>query len=205
MPQTIDYEDNSNNSTALPELQLSSADSLLLMRCTVDVVSDLIHRLNHKLPIDVNKIKHQQAARYQLKCAPKLVDIIAAIPEEYRKKLQPFVTAKPIRSASGVSVFAVMCKPHRCPHIALTGNVCIYCPVSQHFQWFYCQFDKYIYVNILNIVDCHWRSWISVYCSTLTGWPRQRLRIQHASIYRLWAHMSDCRSPNSDNRRMERY
>lgn len=21
-----------------------------------------------------------------------------------------------------------MCKPHRCPHIALTGNVCVYCP-----------------------------------------------------------------------------
>ena len=21
-----------------------------------------------------------------------------------------------------------MCKPHRCPHIATTGNICIYCP-----------------------------------------------------------------------------
>ena len=21
-----------------------------------------------------------------------------------------------------------MCKPHRCPHIAMTGNVCVYCP-----------------------------------------------------------------------------
>lgn len=21
-----------------------------------------------------------------------------------------------------------MCKPHRCPHIAMTGNVCAYCP-----------------------------------------------------------------------------
>lgn len=21
-----------------------------------------------------------------------------------------------------------MCKPHRCPHIAVTGNVCVYCP-----------------------------------------------------------------------------
>ena len=23
---------------------------------------------------------------------------------------------------------AVMSKPHRCPHIAMTGNVCVYCP-----------------------------------------------------------------------------
>jgi elongator complex protein 3 len=23
---------------------------------------------------------------------------------------------------------AVMAKPHRCPHIAVTGNICIYCP-----------------------------------------------------------------------------
>src|SRR3954454_15841537 len=21
-----------------------------------------------------------------------------------------------------------MCKPHRCPHIAYTGNICVYCP-----------------------------------------------------------------------------
>lgn len=21
-----------------------------------------------------------------------------------------------------------MCKPHRCPHIAMTGNICVYCP-----------------------------------------------------------------------------
>ena len=21
-----------------------------------------------------------------------------------------------------------MCKPHRCPHISMTGNICVYCP-----------------------------------------------------------------------------
>jgi ELP3 family radical SAM enzyme/protein acetyltransferase len=35
---------------------------------------------------------------------------------------------KPVRTASGVAVVAVMCKPHRCPHIATTGHVCVYCP-----------------------------------------------------------------------------
>jgi len=58
----------------------------------------------------------------------QMVDIIAAIPADYKAKLSPFLKAKPIRSASGVSVVAVMSKPHRCPHIHFTGNVCVYCP-----------------------------------------------------------------------------
>jgi hypothetical protein len=36
--------------------------------------------------------------------------------------------AKPVRTASGIAVVAVMSKPHRCPHIATTGAVCVYCP-----------------------------------------------------------------------------
>lgn len=27
-----------------------------------------------------------------------------------------------------IAVVAVMCKPHRCPHISMTGNICVYCP-----------------------------------------------------------------------------
>ena len=45
---------------------------------------------------------------------PKLVDIISAIPENYKKKLLPILKAKPVRTASGIAVVAVMCKPHRC-------------------------------------------------------------------------------------------
>jgi len=26
---------------------------------------------------------------------------------------------------SQIAVVAVMCKPHRCPHIAMTGNICV--------------------------------------------------------------------------------
>ncbi|KAM2389531.1 hypothetical protein ACFXTH_038825 [Malus domestica] len=36
--------------------------------------------------------------------------------------------AKTVRTASGIAVVAVMSKPHRCPHIATTGNICVYCP-----------------------------------------------------------------------------
>ena len=57
-----------------------------------------------------------------------LNSIIAAIPEEWKSTLLPMIRAKPVRTASGIAVVAVMCKPHRCPHIAMTGNICVYCP-----------------------------------------------------------------------------
>lgn len=59
---------------------------------------------------------------------PKLMDIMSAIPENYKNKLIPLLKAKPVRTASGIAVVAVMSKPHRCPHIATTGNICVYCP-----------------------------------------------------------------------------
>ncbi len=59
---------------------------------------------------------------------PKIVDILSAIPENYKSKLLPYLKAKPVRTASGIAVVAVMSKPHRCPHIATTGNICVYCP-----------------------------------------------------------------------------
>ena len=64
----------------------------------------------------------------QVERAPKLVEIIAAVPEEFRDRLLPRLKAKPVRTASGIAVVAVMSKPHRCPHIATTGNICVYCP-----------------------------------------------------------------------------
>lgn len=67
---------------------------------------------------------------------PKVVDIISAIPESYKNKLLPYLKAKPVRTASGIAVVAVMSKPHRCPHIATTGNICVYCPgVNKHFKY----------------------------------------------------------------------
>ena len=67
------------------------------------------------------------AAKHGLHAIPKLIEIIAALPEQYRDRLAPFLRSKPVRSASGVAVVAVMCKPHRCPHLAFTGAVCAYC------------------------------------------------------------------------------
>ncbi|KAI3630879.1 hypothetical protein MIR68_003810 [Amoeboaphelidium protococcarum] len=99
----------------------------LVLRTCVDIVAELIKRVNAGQNINLNDVKKQAALKNRAPSVPRLVDIIAAIPEKYKPKLLPLLRAKPIRSASGIAVVAVMCKPHRCPHIAYTGNVCVYC------------------------------------------------------------------------------
>lgn len=69
----------------------------------------------------------QVSSKYKLSMMPRIVDVIACIPVEYQELIVS-LRVKPVRTASGVAVVAVMSIPHRCPHIALTGNICIYCP-----------------------------------------------------------------------------
>ncbi|XP_074065316.1 elongator complex protein 3 isoform X1 [Macrotis lagotis] len=105
---------------------LSPAELMIL---TIgDVIKQLIEAHEQGKDIDLNKVKTRTAAKYGLSAQPRLVDIIAAVPPQYRKILVPKLKAKPIRTASGIAVVAVMCKPHRCPHINFTGNICVYCP-----------------------------------------------------------------------------
>ena len=96
--------------------------------CVTDIIRSLIQAYEARTPVNMTRLKANEAKKRNLPQIPKLIDIIAAIPEEYRERLTPYLRAKPIRSASGIAVVAVMSKPHRCPHIAMTGNVCVYCP-----------------------------------------------------------------------------
>jgi len=100
----------------------------LMVVAVGDIIQELLKANQEKRDCDLNKIKSQISAKYGLSSSPKLVDIIAAVPLEHRKLLIPQLKAKPIRTASGIAVVAVMCKPHRCPHINMTGNICVYCP-----------------------------------------------------------------------------
>ncbi|XP_058020757.1 elongator complex protein 3 [Ahaetulla prasina] len=100
----------------------------LMMMTIADVIKQLIDAHDKGKDVNLNKIKTRTAAKYGLSAQPRLVDIIAAVPPQYRKVLVPKLKAKPIRTASGIAVVAVMCKPHRCPHINFTGNICVYCP-----------------------------------------------------------------------------
>ncbi|XP_003227853.1 elongator complex protein 3 [Anolis carolinensis] len=100
----------------------------LMMMTIADVIKQLIEAHEQGKDVNLNKIKTKTASKYGLSAQPRLVDIIAAVPPQYRRVLVPKLKAKPIRTASGIAVVAVMCKPHRCPHINFTGNICVYCP-----------------------------------------------------------------------------
>uniref|UniRef100_A0A0N4ZSZ8 Elongator complex protein 3 n=1 Tax=Parastrongyloides trichosuri TaxID=131310 RepID=A0A0N4ZSZ8_PARTI len=100
----------------------------LLTRSIHDIVNHLVQAHKNNKDVNLNRLKSDIARKYSLKSQPKLIDIIAAVPPDYRDVLVPKLRAKPIRTASGIAVVAVMCKPHRCPHINFTGNICVYCP-----------------------------------------------------------------------------
>ncbi|NXK23393.1 ELP3 protein, partial [Arenaria interpres] len=100
----------------------------LMMMTIADIIKQLIEAHEKGKDVNLNKLKTKTSAKYGLSAQPRLVDIIAAVPPQYRKALVPKLKAKPIRTASGIAVVAVMCKPHRCPHINFTGNICVYCP-----------------------------------------------------------------------------
>lgn len=106
----------------------SASRTELMMMTVSDIVSQLITAHEKGNDVNLNKIKGQAASKYGLTSQPRLVDIIAAVPPAYKKVLLPKLKAKPVRTASGIAVVAVMCKPHRCPHINMTGNICVYCP-----------------------------------------------------------------------------
>jgi elongator complex protein 3 len=105
-----------------------NAPNDLYVQAVTEVVNALIKAYDAQVTINLSKIKSEISKKHKLSQIPKLVDIIASVPDAYKSKLLPYIKAKPVRTASGVAVVAVMSKPHRCPHIALTGNVCVYCP-----------------------------------------------------------------------------
>ncbi|OXV06947.1 hypothetical protein Egran_05289 [Elaphomyces granulatus] len=126
------------------------------LRACSDIANTLIQEFESqkdptmpKKDINLNKLRSQVAKKLCLSSQPPLTAIIAAVPEHYKKYILPKLIAKPISmllqgfemtilcglsdtmptgTSSGIAVVAVMCKPHRCPHIAYTGNICVYCP-----------------------------------------------------------------------------
>ncbi|CAB3373227.1 elongator complex protein 3 isoform X2 [Cloeon dipterum] len=93
-----------------------------------EIVTELAQAQREGRDVQLNRLKTKIASKHGLQNSPRLTEIIAAVPPELKKLLLPKLKAKPVRTASGIAVVAVMCKPHRCPHVSLTGNVCVYCP-----------------------------------------------------------------------------
>jgi elongator complex protein 3 len=92
------------------------------------IVQELINCYEQGLTVNLTRLKGEASRKFALQGIPKMSDLLQGLPINYKAKLWPYLKTKPVRTASGVAVVAVMSKPHRCPHIAYTGNVCVYCP-----------------------------------------------------------------------------
>jgi elongator complex protein 3 len=92
------------------------------------IISKLIQAYENDEAVSLDRLKLEAAKQFGVSSVPKLMDIVAAVPDQYREALVPQLRVKPVRSSSGIIIVAVMSKPHRCPHIYTTGSVCIYCP-----------------------------------------------------------------------------
>ena len=99
-----------------------------LQTACIQICQLLLECVKRGETVNLNALKSQVAHQHRLHNMPKLIDIIRCIPEQHKALLIPLLKVKPVRTASGVAVVAVMSKPHRCPHIAMTGHVCVYCP-----------------------------------------------------------------------------
>lgn len=75
-----------------------------MVKACADIVAELIeaHKKGDAGGINLNGIKGRASRKYKLATQPRLVDIIAAVPEEHKAMLLPSIRAKPIRTASGV-------------------------------------------------------------------------------------------------------
>lgn len=94
------------------------------MQACADIAHQLIqdHEENDGSKVtNLNSLRGQVSKKYKLSTIPPLTAIMAAIPEHYKKYINWKLIQKPVRTSSGIAVVAVMCKPHRCPHIAYVG------------------------------------------------------------------------------------
>ena len=89
----------SNGSSAIGPSQAEQ-----LLRVTSAIAAELIKAHDANQTVSLNELRAKMSKKYGFGGVPRLVDIISAIPDDYKKALLPRLKARPIRTASGVSV-----------------------------------------------------------------------------------------------------
>ncbi len=77
--------------------QKALSESELQMKAITEIVQHLIEAERKGQTVDLNKVKMAISRKYCTERQPKLVDIIAAVPHQYKKTLVPKLKAKPVR------------------------------------------------------------------------------------------------------------
>jgi elongator complex protein 3 len=73
-----------------------------LLRVTSGIAAELIRAHDAGEAVSLNELRARTSKKFGYGGVPRLVDIISAIPDEYKKALLPNLRARPIRTASGV-------------------------------------------------------------------------------------------------------
>ena len=87
-------------------------------------IIDTLLALTNPTHDDANRLKFLAAAKYHLDHVPSNSELISVVKPEEKQKLVPILRRKNTRTISGVTVVAVMTKPHQCPQ----PEPCAYCP-----------------------------------------------------------------------------
>ena len=70
---------------------------------TSGIAAELIKAHDANESVSLNELRSKISKKFGYGGVPRLVDIISAIPDDYKKALLPKLKARPIRTASGVS------------------------------------------------------------------------------------------------------
>ncbi len=89
-----------------------------------DYMQEIIKYIKEEKPdkITLSKKKIKLCNKYHLKEMPNDIKILMSAHKKDIKSIEKFLSIKPTRSISGVTVVAIMTKPLKCP------GKCIYCP-----------------------------------------------------------------------------
>ena len=106
---------------------MSKLDSVLSKACT-EITQNLLtieEPTKKRVKEEIKKI----CAKYSLERIPRNHEILSVANEADFSKLRKVLLKKPVKTASGVSVIALMPKPFACPH-----GRCTYCPGGIEFN-----------------------------------------------------------------------
>lgn len=73
-----------------------------MLKVTSGIAAELIKAHDANQSVSLNELRAKLSKKYGFGGVPRLVDIISAIPDDYKKALLPNLRARPIRTASGV-------------------------------------------------------------------------------------------------------
>ena len=106
---------------------MSELDSLLSKACCE--ISQKLLLINEPSKQQVKEEIRIVCRKYALSRMPKSHEILSTVEGEDFSKLKNVLLKKPIKTASGVAVVALMPKPYACPH-----GRCTYCPGGIEFN-----------------------------------------------------------------------